>query len=98
VTAGAIGALFGDVEEVGPLLPGGDFIGGHLLDEVGLLWPCGDGKQSEGEGDTCTPGTQMVPTLRWDREVGRHQSAFIGVPSGRNASSRCRPAFATVDS
>jgi len=52
VTAGAVGALLGDVEEVRPLLSRGDFIGGHLFDEAGLLRPCGRDKQSEGEGDS----------------------------------------------
>jgi hypothetical protein len=50
VTAGANGALLGDVEEVWSALPGGDFVRGYLLDQGGLLRPGGGGQKSEGEG------------------------------------------------
>jgi hypothetical protein len=47
VAAGANGALLGDEEEVRALLSRGDFIGGHLFDNAGLLRRCGGGKESE---------------------------------------------------
>ncbi len=52
VTAGASGALLGNVEVVWPRFSSSDFIRGYLLDQAGLLWPCGGGEQSQGEGDS----------------------------------------------
>src|SRR4030081_3461399 len=52
VTAGADGALFGDVEVVRFCLAGGDFIGCYLFDQAGLLRPCGGGEKSEGDDDS----------------------------------------------
>ena len=69
VTAGADGALFGDVEEVRALLASGDFIGGHLFDDAVLLGRRCGGQQCEGKGDSSPLRAKTRAGRLRDREM-----------------------------